>query len=592
MRLFDGLPRPLHWLYLGEHNGWAASWQAALGDDFEAITANPDLDRIADDIRDHFVRWIDLLGARHHDSIGWWITELAERNTQVDPLFAEVCRLELAKHHLNGPEPPVLVVCESAGLVRSVAALDSEHSSTTVLAASRLSLAIGPMARTAAFLLYFIVTATRFWIAAALTRRGKPTDPFSGLGPHVLVSTFLHDNQLKGDGKFVDRYLPHLAQWLQEKGAQVAYLPVIAEPNSPARSKVAWMRSSKSKFLVAEDWLKLVDYIAAQRAALAGWRLLCAPSPLFLGLELGPLLDEERWRHLSSQRTRDAFLAGRLPRRLVEAGVRVDHMIAWSENQVNDKALVHGLRLAFPRASTTWVQNTPLFPNLLNLFPTRLECDSGVVADRVVASGELPARILREKSSDCLVTASGAGLRYDYLHQELPARGLESEFAVLVALPSTDDLASHLLDMALSARRELSGITWLFKPHPDREPSRLRERLASYPGAGTLVEESMSSIANRIDAVVTTGSGTALEASALGLPVAIVGSAHKLTYDPLCWFPDEEHGPYYSVEQLRSALSRMQASRADRDARRARRERVLRAWFAPVTPQNLSRFYE
>ena len=46
------------------------------------------LDRVANEIRSAYVGLIDRLSRQHTNSIEWWVSEIASRNTYTSSLFA------------------------------------------------------------------------------------------------------------------------------------------------------------------------------------------------------------------------------------------------------------------------------------------------------------------------------------------------------------------------------------------------------------------------------------------------------------------------------------------------------------------------
>jgi hypothetical protein len=96
----------------------------------------------------------------------------------------------------------------------------------------------------------------------------------------------------------------------------------------------------------------------------------------------------------------------------------------------------------------------------------------------------------------------------------------------------------------------------------------------------------------RADALITTGSGTALEAFALGIPVVLVGASSSLTYDPFAWFDGLDAGPYFSAAAIIDRLGALNQERPRKQAqdRAEAAVRIRAAWFAAVTSEALARF--
>lgn len=575
----------VRWLYLAPEHAFAARWATALGQHQQRLEATAELDAIAQASREGFVEWVDGLATERGQDVAWWITELSERNTQVDPLFLYLCYLELARRCLR-VDPPDLVICASWGLVEAVEAIARQlgiepevrggprRAFRNVIAAGRI----------AASLALFTAQAIRDTIAvrtpAAATRLLTDTPAAT------LLQTCVHEGDVNEKGRFLDRYLPGLQEWLEASGHRVLVIPI---PPS-----FAPVRTRGRNFVLPIDWLGLSDYLAAVRTVFRGWQLLRhlpPPEP-----EAGPLLADAAWHHPAARRPRQAALLARLPARLHKAGLEPRSLLAWSENQVHEKCLVRAFRDAFTGLSITGIQNTPLYPNQLSLFPTAGECAAGTAPDRMVCSGPMPASILAKSSHERLPTEVAAGLRYEYLNGvSLERRSADSSFTVIVALPGPTGEAADLLTSLESVIALRPQFDWKVKLHPNFASTDLPGLLVALgrKSLDTLqpIDWPLREWPARTDVLITAGSGTALEALALGLPVVLVGAVSRLTYDPFAWFTGLDAGPYFTPEAIIRRLDALsnanQAHQANDRAQSA--ARVRDAWFSPVTPEALAR---
>jgi hypothetical protein len=109
--------------------------------------------------------------------------------------------------------------------------------------------------------------------------------------------------------------------------------------------------------------------------------------------------------------------------------------------------------------------------------------------------------------------------------------------AVLVAFPFFDNEITELADLVRPTCLEHSDMEWYLKPHPDTPSSRIENCFNQLGGRATIVAGSLRDWLSRVDVVITAGTGVAVEAAALGLPVVLNRSRTGLTYDPLAWFP-------------------------------------------------------
>lgn len=588
---------PQSWLFLGRGFRVALLWERRLGTNFQRVDIGRALQHAADRLREPFVAWLDRLSERYGSDRHWWCSQLAERNTLLSPLFLHVCYLAVAEARLKERSHPVLIVADSWGVIEALRRLSLAQGLSVCVATARpRSIArLANLARVLGAAAYFVAEAIRNQAAARASRRGRAQRPFPAGRKRLMLATFFHESNLSRDGHFEDRYFPHLHEWLADQGFEVWVLPTVADKRGKLADKYEWMRRSSARFLIPEDWLGLSDYLDALVCGFKAWLRPREVGPL-AGLDVRPLIAEERERQGGGNAARRACLISRIPARLRRAGFSPEQIINWSENQADDKALTIGCRGAFPNAAMTAVQNTPLPSNLLNVFPTAVEVAHRVVPERLVCSGPLPARILASSSGGALRPRVGCGLRYAYLwRQPLANSGVprhDGSLVALLALPNTLSEAAELLDLALAASPSASSVAWYVKPHPDYSVGQLKPLIP--PEALGRIQFATGRLGDwigRIDVVVISGSGVALEAASLGVPVIFAASGTALTYDPLVWFHGKVGEVCYTPAEIARALARVAAlDTADRLALRQLGRDVLEAWFAPVTEDGLRQF--
>jgi hypothetical protein len=572
------------WLYLARDYTRLRRWEANHPGRVDTAAV---LDSAAASLRQPFNDWVDDLSRLNGSRTGWWLTPLSERNTMVDPLFLHVCYLEVARRQLTLEHPPSLIVCDSRGLLIAIAQLATSLG-FEVSVRDRMWLVMERLPAALNWLLlalfYWVHFAQRRFVCLT-TRRGSLAARLRTPSRKLIYVTFFDDGNLSADGIFHDRYVPGLTEWLETKDWEVWVLPMIGYRTwSPKQYR--WARRSQSHVILPEDWLRLSDYVSVFLVSIGTVRFP-AKVPLMAGMDVSAVMSEARRRQATVNSTRLAGLLERVPGRLARAGFTPERILTWSENQVYDKAVLKGSRRAFPHARLTAVQNAPLYPNCLSHMRTPAECDAGVSGDRVVCSGPLPAQLLADASKGKLATVVGCGPRYAYLHTRPPraAPNTQERIEALVALPVSLSQAVATMDLILGSRH---NVLWLVKCHPDYRQSALTAALGKpLPSGMQLVDGHISEWMGRVDLVVTTASGIALEAAAAGVPVIVVGSPNELTFNPLEWFKHDEWRPCFTSRQLDDRIAGLAAGQS---ANPSLATEVRDSWFTPVTPAALEEF--
>ena len=87
--------------------------------------------------------------------------------------------------------------------------------------------------------------------------------------PITLIDTFVLNNggadegSINNDGEYKDRYYPGLMEQLtEEEKSNLFYLPTSVGFNNPIKA-FRLIRSSKSPFIIHDDYLKISDYFLA-----------------------------------------------------------------------------------------------------------------------------------------------------------------------------------------------------------------------------------------------------------------------------------------------------------------------------------------
>lgn len=585
------------WLFLGGDYARLRAWEEALGAHFTRIDISRMLSDAADFLRGVYVEWTDESSRRYGKDADWWFTNIAERNPLSSPLFLHICYLYLIRKLCQGSmERPHLIVMESWSLL---------HSARLVLRTERLPYRVVDswkgvlqLIRRPAILLYgwlrFCGTVARGYVAALRTRpfgsRSLDKNPNK---PVVIIDTFVHEDAWSSEGVFHDRYFPVLHEWLEKRGWDVWVLPTLYDIRGPLKDVVSRLRRDPKKFIIREDWLTFTDTLSALWCSM---KALCYPrrTPPILDFDVAYLVREECWRQASSAGTMHAKLLSRLPSRLVSTGLNPALVIDWFENQKIDKALTIGFRKAYPAVTIVGAQCFLPLPNYLVGFPTRAEWESGVTPDRIVCCGRHQAKTIKLFKSEVPVEI-GAALRFQYLlHDCKPESSnvAKTSSTVLITLPSRVSEAVELLDLVSPAiQTHLEVAHWYVKRHPDYlvdkahmanvyGGGRWPDRVEVWPGG---LDEAFA----KADVVISTGSGTVMEAACLGIPVIVVGRQTGLTFNPMAWFEDFGQVCYSADEISRNLSTLLHLSFEEKKRLRERGERLREACYEPLTDESL-----
>ena len=215
------------WVYLGQDYLNLRSWEGALGCGFQRVQIGRQLERAAGLSRRPFLDLMADLG-RKHDSLAWWTSRVAERNTMVSPLFLYCCHLRLGLEQIEYHQGPFCVVSESWAVLRTLAdeaRMRNRRVRWATESLPRWRLRLAKLAQLGKRVGQFLRRRMALSRAARRIAPGsKGHSPVAGR-PSVLLRTFVDEECLGRDGRFHDRHLPGLSAWLERQGFSVWMRP-------------------------------------------------------------------------------------------------------------------------------------------------------------------------------------------------------------------------------------------------------------------------------------------------------------------------------------------------------------------------------
>ncbi len=548
------------WVFLGSNVEAAKSWEDCLGGDGRVASGRP-LAEAAEGVRPAFRALLEKQADRFGHQRVWWLTQVSEANSAGSPVFFRVCYLEVLNRLLQKGDCPGVIVAESRGLIRCIEAMLRKKGLTyhrvRSLRKGLVLRALRPLLSTMRFLFRGLGQLAR------KRPRGKSYDLLvTAPGPAPGSDT----------AQDIDANLPGMRHWFAREDLTAAIMPSYAEDDRGRATRVG----ADSAYLHAPSLFAFADFVGAAVDALRLVAMPCPPVRLDR-IDIRPLLLEERRVEWGLNPARTVSLYSRLPRRLRSLGFEFKRLLAWSENYNTDRGLLRGFSLSFPLARRIGLQNVPLFPNRLSTIYAESHCRAGLVPQIVLTSGSRPSEIFRAGSNRRIRTKVFCGLRYSYLHEI----SRKPDDTVFVAFPIFDTLVLEMIDTIAPLTQAFPQLDWVGKMHP-----AFSARLGEDAGL-RMTDERAEGILARARVVISAGTGVALEAAALGIPVIQIGSHCMPPYDPLAWY--EGVGSWaYGPDEVAVALDNaMTLDAAGRSKLEGRGKDILSTWFEPLTPQNL-----
>jgi hypothetical protein len=545
---------------------------------------------VADRVRVLYNEMIERLSAGNENSIDWWVSGIASRNTYTSSLFLDCCYAVLVRELLEDGEIEEITV-DSKPLLRVITQL-CEKKKVRLRIISRASFFQPIFLLLTGVLKYFkaiILHMYRYW----LCRFRYPTNREPLPANCTLIDLFILDQSFAG-GKFRDRYYNDFGGFLTDKDREShVYIPTLMVRFRNMIGIMRAVRSSDKRFLIQEDVLKAGDYAYAWAYPFRSLHLFPKKTVLD-GIDVTPIL-RRAWReqHFSGS-SMDALLKFQFARRLRERGVSIRLVIDWFENQDIDKGSNAGFRRFYPDTPVIGYQGFDTQKYYLCVYPTNAEYRSGVLPHCVAVCGR---SLIEERKQFCpdLDVKMAPAFRYMRVWKERTGRKKSEGSRVMILLPLEMESAADIVRSAI----ELPGVLpsgsirfWL-KPHPAARLETVLHRAGlSLPPELQVIEGDFSEYLEQMDVLMGNTSSTILEAIAWGIPVVIIGDRHGITRNPV---PDSVPRDMwclcYTKEEMAEAISRYTGRSAEERIRGEAIGREVREhYFEPVTRESVRAF--
>ena len=544
--------------------------------------------QIAADNHKPFIDLVDSVSGQNADSIDWWVSSPASRNTKTSPLFYYCCCIALLQALIGTKEPVPEIVTDSRALKKIIEDYLSKQGVNTRVALGalpvkqRLKDVLRPIQALFGLpfrhlLLFCTARVTRFLC--------KPLPS----GPITLIDTFAMPGYIEKD-----RNYPGVLNALSEEEKQRVWFAPHLYGFHPWQflSVLKCLRKAERNFIVKDDFLKFVDYWCLWRHLSRVRKLQIRPS-FFCGLDISTLVREELTGFLGICSSYIPLLNYCFAKRLKEADVRLRLVIDWFENQNIDKGWNIGVNRYYPNVESIGYQGFFVYRNYLCMYPSKQEREQKVIPKRVAVIGERLAPTIGKFCSDLDVCVAPA-FRFQHLWRKRRYYPKEDKYAILVALPVLESETIGILKLLSSIQGEIcEEVSFWLKAHPSVSQLKIQSTFGGlWPERFEFVEGDFGDCVEKSNIVVSSASSVCMETMAKGTPVVVIGNRfglseyaipESITEDiwRLCYSPKE------IVSAIRFYRSRsIQKMREHEEVGR----RIFEQYFEPVTRESARNF--
>jgi hypothetical protein len=536
------------WTYFGKNYLKLLEYEEKLTG-LQRIPIRNFINQSARKIKKAFVNWIGEIGRPSGDSLRWWTSILAEKNTMVSDLFLNFCFIEAIEDIIKDHKESLLIITEDWALGLTLNCVLKQSGFESNVVGSNLKWQILGWSREIIYFAGRWITGTvrlftQYW-AARRTHHLQQPIPLDPGRPRVLIHTCIDEGCLSQDGKFKDRYFTKLPFWLQSQGYDVVTIVWPYNFQRPLKDVFAWFRNNKDCFLIPEDYFRFIDYPKAFMLMLSQLTIR-SKVKLFNGRCVGAMLQKEKLCQASRVGTVRFLLYEQMIKRLRENRFIIDYYVDMFENMGSEKPVTKSLHHYYPNAKIIGTQHVPFDPFLLLYAISEDELDyaRAVFPDIIASCGDSFFEILSYNGFPQWILKRSPAFRYLHLNSKNIQKHISNsnnDETVLVVLPLELDVAVEIL---LKVKDALDGLNYkiAIKPHPMMDKNHLLSILGmdELPRFMFWADGDMKTWLSKSTCVLGSATAAIFEAVLYGIPIVVIGRDIGLERNPLAWWQEDE----------------------------------------------------
>jgi len=494
--------------------------------------------QIEAEVRDEYTNFVGTMADANNIAGVGWLVNVTCRNPYQTKIFDSFCKLKLLDRCLQEGYPIDVVKVDKGEMEEAVESLRNRYTATFSVVSDR-----GQEERSGilwefwrmSVLIY--ISLISFVIPRVFNKKKKlPKQPI------IYLDTFIKSSDFTVESRFVDRYYPGLLQAMEHNVEERTwYAPVVYSIRSPFDLKFIFdcVERSGERFLLMEQWLKAGDYLSALVSSyLLPRQIRVIPS--FCGIDVSKMVKSESISDRFSTSLFGSLLRYKFISRLRQAGVEIDTVIDWNENQVIDRALCLAVRDFYPGVRIIGYQGFIVSEHYLSHEPTCYERDAGTVPDTICVINQA---LVERKKKYCVyqpVTVAPA-FRFEHLIDFQSYDDVDKDI-VLLALPVQIYVARMIIQLCLRVLKR-SRFCFQVKLHPTiTELAFLSEIPEANNPSLEFTNEPLETLFPHTALLISADSSACYEAALCGIHVAVVGNRTGPTSNPLdgiissdCW---------------------------------------------------------
>ena len=540
------------WIYADSDESLKCVVERNLGLEHEAI--NPkDFQLFARSVRNQVINAMD--STIRQEYVDDWILTPLHRNPYSNDIFLHLVWIEFLRQY-ESPSRGVVVITKSLGLLKSLESIDEWDVACGFQ--SFCYLYSEHQVKKARASLGFFVNVVRLLIRMILVRSViSKADLKNGCSAEVIVDSFLYEKDFKADGQYRSSYMPGLVEWYKKNAIDCALVvSVVGVRMSAFLGLYKKIKCSQDVIFPFERIVTVSDLLSAVVDIVVyicrfigdfGYNKSCPPIVRLAGYG----------RYQSALGGLHELLYKHLPRRWFELGMKPKILLDWFENQPLDRALAVGVH-----AEGSTIRHIAFRPYIVAemhafLYTSIHQHESGACPQEHWVSGE-GLRAMLQATDPIAKYRVVPALRYVHVWNGVGGDPSLSDKPVLAVLLSHSKPESiSVLKHVFFDRGLLEDFQVVIRVHKNVPVKYFQDwciRNTVPVDSVRWEENSLSDMLKVAAFVVSTGTGSALEAVCYGVPVVIIGRRAGLTMNPLTAVDQRMWTEVYSPQELSAVL--------------------------------------
>ena len=423
--------------------------------------------------RNEYLRWVEGHRKKNNDSLTWWMTQLAGRNSSTTNFYLYICQLLSIKKELkNLNDEKILIICENSFLQKFAYKNLKNTFSIDINFKININYFIDFLKVFLKGISSNVSQIIKFFNHRHYALKTKPVNQEPVVNDILLFHQCLDDKCFKGN-KVIGRYFGRLPLDFKKKGHNIFQLAWLNNIKKPLPEVYRQLRLND--FLVADDWLSLRDYF---------WSILMSittPYKIkfdkkFDSIDVNYLIQFEKLNILGSNSSRFwryiPMMRNFIKKNKINSITYYDHY----ENIFFEHPIRYILKKLPIKYLSIGFYHTLHSDNFLGVHHHPDEWKSDLKPDKIVCFGELSKNILIKNGTPENIIYPGVGIRQT-LPKEL--KEFRSEGDLVIPLALSIDYSVELLNIIININQWLidNKINVKIKPHPSMRMKTLSQSL-------------------------------------------------------------------------------------------------------------------